>query len=328
MALTTLVGDTIDPKSSAAESIQHYYDTILIYNNQSKLVHEQFLAPKRMPSNNGKMFNVRSVTDFATVTAPLVESVTPAAVAATLKEQYFEVKQYGFRSGISDMCEYTSNDPVSNAIVKALSLQMAKSRDTIIRDTIIPSATYDYIPDGASALDATVAATTVHVTPDHCSEMELVLDGIDAEKITSMIPPASGFNSVPVGEAYVAVSSHSVVDTISKFPEFSFYEHYAAGAGKKYSGEIGKFRNTRYIATTNYYSNANSDTAITYFAQNAGVVISLDKLNATSYQTPYGSGDDTLRQRRYFGWKMALGCGLIKQDGTNAKGMAVLYVED
>jgi len=142
MALTTVTGASVDPLT------REYYDMMLIEANRALYVHEQFGDPRPMKQNQGETINFRQRNAFPVITAPLVESVTPSARTFDLDDITATIDGYGDVAGVSDFLEMTTTDPVMNEIVLEQSKQMALSRDTIIRDQIVPNMSTPALRDG------------------------------------------------------------------------------------------------------------------------------------------------------------------------------------
>ena len=68
-------------------------------------------------------------------------------------------------------------------------------------------------------------------------------------KISSVVKPASGYNTEPVAEGYFAITHPDARADIESVPGFTPIEKYA-NYGAVLAGEIGKVGLIRFIATT------------------------------------------------------------------------------
>ena len=299
MALTTVAGASIDPTD------RQYYDAMLIEANRGLYVYEQFGDPRPMKQNQGKTINFRTRNAFPVITAPLVESVTPDARTFDLDDITADIQGYGDAAGISDFLDMTATDPVMNEVVLEQSKQMALSRDTIIRDQIVPAITTNVRRATAAGTLGSGAVTTTAavVDEDHLDQMVTILENANAERITEVQRPGTGYGSTAVGESYWAVTHPSVGRFIKNLPGFNYVHNYAKPS-ERLPGEIGAMENgLRVITTTNAW-NSDGDYSIAIFGKNAFAVTGLDGNAAGTYTAPFGSGDDLLHQRQKAGWKM------------------------
>lgn len=300
MALTTSAGATMNPTA------RQYYDMMLVEANRALYIYEQFGSPRPLKKNQGDTINFRTRTAFPVITAPLVETATPAARTYSNGVITATIAGYGDVAGVSDLLDMTATDPVMNEIVLEQSKQMALSRDTIIRDQIVPAMATVRRATAAGTLGTGALATSVAVVDqDMLDQMVTILENLNAEKVTEIIAPGTGYGSTAVGSSYWAVTHPSVARFIKNLPGFNHVHNYA-GRLNVLNGEIGSLENgLRVIATTNAW-NSGGIYSIAFFGKDSFAVTGLDGNSAGTYLAPFGSGDDVLHQRQKAGWKMYL----------------------
>lgn len=288
---------------------QKYYSSVLIELAQQTLVYERFAQLSSLPRKNSKNVNFRVFQWLDALTTPLTEGTTPDPQDYTVEVVDCTVDQFGGTAGITDMVDATKPDPHLTQLTKMMAYQMARSKDTYIRDQVVPNATNMYYADGAATLGgANPAATTATPTATHFDILARDMRNNDAPYWTEMIKPGSGQNSWPIAECYWGVCHPSIGRTIRNFTGFIPVEAYAKQQETQ-KGEIGAYPPFRFVETTNAYTavDANGGGVLGYYtmlvAPDAYGVIPLDGMTGSTYFHDFGSGDDVLEQRATLGWK-------------------------
>lgn len=288
---------------------QKFYDTVLIEYAQSTLVYERFAQLQRLPRKNSKNVNFRAFQWLDAITTPLTEGTTPDPQDYTVEVVDATVDQFGGTAGITDMVDATKPDPHLTQLTKMMAYQMALSKDTYVRDQVVPNATNIYYADGAATLGGALPTNvTATITATHLDIIARDMRINDAPYWTEMIKPGAGQNSWPIAECYWAVCHPSIARTIRNMTGFIPIEAYAKQQATQ-KGEIGSYPPFRFVESSNAYTNvdANGGAVMGYYtmfvAPDAYGVVPLDGMTGQTYFHDFGRGDDVLEQRATLGWK-------------------------
>ena len=237
---------------------QAYYDRKLLERSKRKLVHDQYGQMRPMKRKSGNQIMFRRWEKLAQNVTELQDGVTPTGKATSHTNVVATIKQYGDFVKTTDRVGLLHPDDVVSEHVSILSTQMGESMDSIVRDII--NAGTNFIrstADGASPTYGAGARSTVNgcITKLMLDQMITTLQAADAEYPEMMIGATTKVATEPVGESYVAIIhpyvAHDLVQSASGLgTDFVPVEKYAS-TGKLLMGEVGKYRNVRFVMSTN-----------------------------------------------------------------------------
>jgi N4-gp56 family major capsid protein len=237
----------------------------------------------------------------------------------------------------------THVDPIIQEATKLMGENMGETMDSVYREVLVAGTGVYYIQedDGGTYATGSARDTTDGVQGTLCkSAVDAVirdLDGADAKHFTPMVNGSTRVNSFPIGKAYWCLihtdQIHDLFSSNGGFTlgeEFTPVERYSNQTGVMET-EVGKYRNVRFVATTNakiwpdagdtYESGAFKSTSGTYcdvyaalfFARDAYGVIPLQRGSGRTIVQRAGGPTDPLEQRNTVGWKGA-GTAIILND--------------
>lgn len=304
---------------------QYFYDRILLERATPYLAHSMFGQKRPLPQNKGEGVTFRRYSSLTPATAPLVEGVTPSSQALAKTDITKAVKQYGTFVEITDLVQYTTEDPILTEKAEILGENAGESLDMVFRDGLI---------GGSSVYRAGNVAQASIVTLLTATELDKIIKALRLANAKYWIKnPIAGSTAVgtqPIGAAYFAICDPRVTYDLKTVLTTSFIEtkNYPNQAAIL-PGEVGSYKSIRFIETTNAYtvpdgggllsslttghstSGTNLDVHyILIFGQNAYGISDMSGKGLENIVKPLGAGDDPLNQRSTSAWK-ATTCGTV-----------------
>lgn len=288
---------------------QRYYGNLLLERALPNLAHEQFGDQKPLPKKNSKTTTFRRFESFDAATTALTEGTTPDPSDYRVTQITAAVDQYGRTAGITDMVDFTKPDAHLTELTESLGENMGNTKDIINRNAVVPNATNIYFADGAATIGgAAVVNTTATITATQLDLVHRNMRNNDAPYFTRIVRPGSGQASHPIGASYWGVVHPNIAYTIRDMTGFIAVEEYSKEQ-QIAVGEFGKYKNFRFVETTNSYVNVGAAAAAAdayytaFFAPHAFGVVPLSGMDGKLYFNDFGTGDDVLEQRATVGWK-------------------------
>lgn len=230
-----------NPNNDLLPELKTFYDEQLIALATPQLVHEQFCVKKPIPKGQGKTIEFRKFDPLPLATTPILEGVTPDGTPVRVTAIHATIEQYGAWIGTTDIISLVSIDNVVNQNSKLLANQMAKTRDTLIRDVMQAGTNVMYCPktvDGALTevtsrddLDSTAGLTVAAV-----QRAVAILRGQDAPTM--------------FGEDYGAIIHPYAAYNLMRDPAWEQIQNYATPENRL-RGEIGRIAGVRFVQSTN-----------------------------------------------------------------------------
>lgn len=292
--------------------VSAFYDRSLLERAKPLFVHTKWAQVKDLPRNAGtNVIKFRRYSNLAAATTPLTEGITPEGKKLASTEVLATVEQYGDFVVITDVLDYQSQDSVLLEATDILGDQYADTIDQLTRD-IMASGTNKYYGGSGHTLRSQVADNEI-ITTTLIDNAVLVLKNGLARKITRMVDPSTGYNTVPIPACYIGIV-HTNVATAFKnktnFPDFVPVEKYPSQRDTL-PGEIGTYGEVRWIETTNakVFTGEGADNVDVYgtliFGSNAYGTSRISGEAVKNIVKPLGSAGtaDPLEQRATSGWK-------------------------
>ena len=237
---------------------QAYYDRKLLKRAERKLMHDRYGQQRPLKKNTGDQIMFRRWEKLAQNITELTDGVTPSGKTLTHTNVVATIGQYGDFVLVTDKVNLLFVDPIISEAVTLLSMQMNESMDSVVRDIITAGTNlYRSTADDSSAAYGTGARSTVNgcITKEMCDAAITALEAEDAEYPESRINATKNVATQPVGEAFVCIIhphvAHDLVNDKSNMgTDFVPTEKYSSTT-KLLFGEVGKYRNIRFVSTTN-----------------------------------------------------------------------------
>lgn len=313
--------------------------TEAVYNRQllaravPELVHQKFGQVKPLSSRSGLSMLFRRYEKLEQVTTPLSEGTTPPGVSLTKTDLAATIAQYGNFVTVSDLVDLTHVDPVISETVSLMGENMGETLDSIHRDILCGGSNFAVRASAGivgSGARNTVAGEINKAALDYAIRN---LDAADAKHFVPMVSGSNKVNTMPIAKSYWAVIHPDMVHDFynSDFTigsDFIPVERYAAHTGAM-ENEIGKYRNIRFITTTNAKiypdsgaviggdgfkstsGNNNDVYPVLIFARDAYGIIPLQSGSAKTIIHRAGGPTDPLNQRNTIGWKAATTAAIL-----------------
>lgn len=287
--------------------VQAFYDKNLLMRAVPYFVHDKFGQAKPLPTKNSESIKFRRYSNLASATTPLTEGVTPAGSQLAVTDITATVVQYGDFVTLTDKIAMHVEDNVVKEATDILGDQAGLTLDTVWRDAIIPNLA-NAITIGATE-GATVAGDTI--TGASLDQAVLTLKKNLAKKFTGIISGSDKVGTSPVRASYMSIVHPDVVYDLESVTGYKNVAEYAS-QGDVQEGEVGSYKDIRFIESTQGYINADggNGTVDTYHTavfgkEGYGVVSLRGKAKFETIVKPLGSSGtaDPINQRSTVGWK-------------------------
>ena len=287
--------------------VQAFYDKNLLMRAVPYFVHDKFGQMKPLPTKNSESIKFRRYSNLAAATTPLTEGVTPAGSQLAVTDITATVVQYGDFITLTDKIAMHVEDNVVKEGTDILGDQAGLTLDTVWRDAIIPNLANAYTVAASEA--ATVAGNTI--TGAKLDQAVLGLKRNLAKKFTGIITGSTSVGTSPIRASYMSIVHPDVVYDLESVSGYKNVSEYAS-QGDVQEGEIGSYRDIRFIESTQAYVNTDggSGAVDTYhtaiFGKEAYGVVGLrgkKKFDVIVKGLGSGGTTDPIDQRSTVGWK-------------------------
>lgn len=229
------------------QAVNYFYDRTMLKAARPLLVHTNWGQVKDIPRGNGESIKFRRYELLTANTTPLSEGVTPSGTQLSVTDVYATVSWYGDYVTLTDVLQITTLDPVLTETADVLGQQGGNSIDQVCRDVMLNGTTIQYASSATST--ATVSASML-LTKSEIKEAVRTLQGNNAQKMTRMVNPSTGFNTSPINAAFIGIISEDTLFDLKSEPGWVGIEEYSSQMGVL-PGEVGKLDEVRFVMTTN-----------------------------------------------------------------------------
>ena len=288
-------------------AVNNFYDRRLLMKAVPKFNYGLFAQTRDIPSNTAETIKFRRYTLFSAATTALTEGVTPTGTSLAITDATASPLSYGAFVTRSDFLTFTTQDPLLREINDLLGIQSGDTFDQLTRDVLAAGTTIQYASTATSR--GTVTAS-MKLTRAEITEAVRTLDDNNAEMLTEIINPSTGFNSSPIAAGYIGFISPKTYYDLKDAPGFIPVREYASQQGVL-QNEVGSIDEVRFLKSTN---------AKVFSAAGAGsidvhgtIIIAkeaygISRIGGQALQNiikPLGSAGsaDPLNQRATSGWK-------------------------
>lgn len=294
---------TTQTVAEVPSAVNNFYVRTMLKAARPLLVHTRWAQVKDIPRNSSEAIRFRRYTLLSAATTALTEGTTPSGSTLTVTNVTSTVLQYGDFIQLSDYLQFTTLDPLITELSDMLGQQAGNTLDQLCRNVINAGTTVQYASSATSRATVTAAMT---ISRDEVREAVRTLQNNNAEKLTSMVNPDTGFNTSPLNACYVAISSPSTLYDLKNATGFIPVEQYA-NKSNVMDGEAGAMDDVRFVVTTNASTFASTVTvhATLVLAKNYYAISRVSGEAMKMITKPLGSAGsaDPLDQRSTIGWK-------------------------
>lgn len=288
-------------------AVSTYYHRSLLLAARPILLHTRWAQVADIPRNNTMAIRFRRYSLLAANTTALSEGTTPSGSQLSITNVDATVLQYGDYVTLTDVLQFSTLDPILTATADVLGQQAGNSLDQLCRDVIAAGTTVQYASTATSR--ATVTSAML-ITRAEIREAVRTLRNNNADKVTKMVNPATGFNTSPINAAYIGIISANTHYDLKNVTGFIPVEEYA-NKSDVMDGEVGALDEVRFVVTTNakVFSAAGSGSIDVHgtliIAANAYGISRVSGEAMKNIVKPLGSAGtaDPLEQRSTSGWK-------------------------
>lgn len=310
--------------------LQDYYNKAALEKAAPLLLYRKFSQAKPLPQNSGEIIRFKRWGTLPTAITPLTEGVTPIGGNITVTNITATVQQYGYWIPVTDKVQLLHPDPVLTEIAEQLGEQQGETMDELMRNQLAAGSNVQYA--GGVASRSAVVSTLTGADIDKAIR---ALKNANALMISKVITASTGYDTSAIRPAYIAIVHPNTTFSLESIVGWIPVEKYASQTGIM-EGEVGAYKNVRFIETTNglHFDDAggavgstgnmsqggtNCDVYATIvFAKNAYGEVPLSGGSTSVIIKTHGERDtsdvsDPLNQRGSAGWK-AMWTGKILND--------------
>lgn len=146
----------------APSVMEKFYEKTLLHEKDADLVHSRDMLRVTLPSRTSKQVNFRIFENFAPVTDPLKEGVTPEGQLLRETERHISVKPYGRHVEVTDELDWGVIDNVHKVAAEKLRRQALESIDSVSANAMHSGLNVVYVDEnGTNASRASITASDV-----------------------------------------------------------------------------------------------------------------------------------------------------------------------
>jgi len=304
------------------------------------LCYEKFGTTHYLGERKGQTMVFRRFEKLALATTPITDGVTPTGVPITKSDYAATILEYGNYTVITDKTKLTHVNRITVEASTLMGENMGETMDSVYGGPLVAgtSAIYVVADDETSADISGTASTGVNGTICKTALDAAIrtLRGNKAKPFMPMVPGSVKIQSYPIGKSYWCIIHPDQEHDFTKAngglawgTEYVPVEQYAAH-GTAMENELGKYRNIRFIYSTQCKISADAGATDTgkfkstasslndvykniIVGRDAYACVKLSKGSAGILTTKPGGSGDYLHQRGSVGWK-AFGVSAITND--------------
>lgn len=302
--------------TTVAEAIKNrYYDKLFLRIAESKLQHKKLGQVNRKVEKGEGGFGAGTVywtkwSNLPLVSAGQGEGVPTTAVSMTATNVTGTTAQYDAAVSISDILAYTSFGDVMKAAMERLAYNAGLSIDTIVRNEVSNSGTFQTIEGGIAAAAWTSIAATGTITIGGVRKAVRTLRRNDA-----FTQDDGSWVAVIHPDALYDIQADT---TTGGWIDANKYTE--GNANKLMSGEVGKLMGVRFLESSNARVLGTGITTsatvyvTSFYGKDAFGVTELQNLK--TYVKPFGSGGtgDPTDKVATAGWKTLFGAASLNSN--------------
>jgi N4-gp56 family major capsid protein len=304
--------------SSIDPAVNLFYDGVLLHRATPYLVHALFGQKRPIDQKRGNVAKFRRYSSLPASTAPLVEGVTPTALAVSKTDITATVYQYGAYIEYTDRVVTEVEDAVLTEFAELLGDHAGLSLDHVYRDVI--NGGLSVYRGGAVALRSSIATK---ITQAELRIIKRTLRKALAQYYTKSIKASTGVGSLPIRASFYVLVHPDVVHDLEALGAGVWIpvHQYPDGGASAHENEVGSVDSFRFIESTEAKVFADSGAAVgvlncmstsgvlcdvyscLVLAPDAYGIVDIKGKAMENIIKPIGSGDDALNQRGTTGWK-------------------------
>lgn len=288
-----------------AQETSYIYDRNLLQAAGPFLQHLLFAQVRDIPQKSGTpAIKFRRYELLSAATTPLNDGVTPMGQKMVTTDITATAYEYGDFTYPTDQIDIVSPDPIILEAGKVFGQQAGNTMDQLARDIYQGGTQVRY----CGAITARNAVNAV-IDVAQIEKSIRTLEVNNTMPITEFVNPNAGYATTPVAPCYISIVHPLTVYTLRGLTGFVPVEKYAQN-GSVMPGEVGSYRQVRFIQSTNakIFAGAGASSADVYsdlmFGANAFGVTKIGAIRSIVKAFGSGGTSDPLDQRASIGWKV------------------------
>lgn len=289
--------------------VNNFYDRTLLFRAVPLFLHTRWAQVRDIPRKAGTTtIKFRRYGNLTAATTALSEGITPAGSQLSTTDITATALQYGDFVTITDVVDYSSQDPVLMEAAEILGDQMGDTLDQLTRD-VLNAGTNVYYAGSGHTLRSQVAAGEL-ITLVLVQKAVRLLRNNKARRMTTMVNASTGYNTTPLNASYIGIVHPNTTYDLKALTGWTSVEKYASTAGLM-DGEVGKLDEVRFVESPNakVFTAAGAASIDVYstiiFGSDAYGTTRISGEAMKNIVKPLGSAGtaDPLDQRATSGWK-------------------------
>lgn len=289
--------------------VNNFYDRTLLFRAVPLFLHTRWAQVRDIPRKAGTTtIKFRRYGNLTAATTALSEGITPTGSQLSVTDITATVLQYGDYVTITDVLDYSSQDPVLMEAAEILGDQAGDTLDQLTRD-VLAAGTNVYYGGSGHTLRSQVAAGEI-ITDTLIKKTVRLLKNNKARRMTKMVNATTGYNTTPLNASYIGICHPNTTYDLKGITGWTSVEKYASTAGIM-EGEVGKYDEVRFVESPNakVFTGQGSGSIDVYatliFGSDAYGTTRISGEAMKNIVKPLGSAgtSDPLDQRATSGWK-------------------------
>lgn len=229
--------------------VNNFYDRTLLLRAVPLFVHTRWAQVRDIPRKAGTTtVKFRRYGNLTAATTTLSEGITPTGSSLSVTDITATCLQYGDFITITDVLDYSSQDPVLMEAAEILGDQTGDTLDQLTRD-VLNAGTNVYYGGTGHTLRTQVAAGEI-ITDTLVKKAVRLLKNNKARRMTKMVNATTGYNTTPLNASYVGITHPNVTYDLKGVTGWTSVEKYASTNGLM-DGEVGKVDEVRFVESPN-----------------------------------------------------------------------------
>lgn len=285
----------VDPAVAA------FYSRTLLRQMYPQYIHDLGAEHYSMPKKSGTIMKWRRYNKLPAANTPLPEGVTPLANVWGKTDLLVTVQPYGAYVILTDVVDYTVEDPTLNKLADEQGEQLGLTLDTIVRDVLAATASYVACTGGSNKKTPTEVSKTDIDTA--CQ----TLFSADAKFMSKARPGSVRVGTLPTQDSFFMLGHVDEIPAINAVSGVINKANYPQPSDI-HPAEWATTGNARWFLTTNGRKDSSSPYVYSNFliGQYAYGVVDMEGGMLEHIVKPFDSPDksDPLNQISTSGWKV------------------------
>ena len=285
----------VDPAVAA------YYSRVLLEQMYPKYIHDLAAEHYGMPQKSGTIMKWRRYNKLPAANTPLPEGVTPLANVWGKTDLLVTVQPYGAYVILTDVVDYTVEDPTMNKLADEQGEQMGLTLDTITRDVLAATASYVACSGGGNG------QTITEFSQADIQSACVALMNADAEMLSVPRPGSTRVGTAPTRDAFFGFAHTEEIPAISAVTGVIHKANYP-NPTDIHPAEWATTDNVRWFTTTNGKKTGSAPATYSNFiiGKKAYGVVDMEGGMIEHISKPFDAPDksDPLNQIATNGWKV------------------------